>query len=120
MKGNADVMTGLQEAIGIEGTLMLQYFTDERDVRRLGLDLANGLKQLHDQCEEYLKCLTSRLLFLEGAPVLEPKPAATHNKIGDILTTPVPPSRLPLPDSRCSVSSATRATTCRTFTFIST
>ena len=86
MNGNPDVMTGLQEAIGIEASLMLQYFTDERDVKRLGLDLADGMKQLHDQCQEHLKCLTSRLLFLEGAPVVEPKPAATHNKIGDILT----------------------------------
>jgi bacterioferritin (cytochrome b1) len=32
-----------------------------------------------------MKCLTSRLLFLEGAPTIDPKPAATHDSIGDIL-----------------------------------
>jgi len=86
MKGNPDVMTGLQEAIGIEATLMLQYFVDQRDVKRLGLALADGLGTLHDQCQTHLECLTGRLLFLESAPTINPKPAATHDKIGDILT----------------------------------
>ena len=85
MKGNPEVLSGLQEAITIEATLMLQYLLDQRDLKRLGLDLADGFKQLHEQCEDHMKCLTSRLLFLEGAPTLNPKPAATHDSIGDML-----------------------------------
>jgi len=68
-------MAGLQQAVNVESTLMLQYLLDQRDVKRLGLDLAGGLKQLHDQCQEHMKHLVSRLLFLEGAPTIEPKPA---------------------------------------------
>ena len=29
----------------MEGSMMLQYLLDQRDVKRLGLDLADGLKQ---------------------------------------------------------------------------
>jgi bacterioferritin (cytochrome b1) len=32
-----------------------------------------------------MKHLTSRLLFLEGAPTLDPKPATTHDSISDTL-----------------------------------
>jgi bacterioferritin (cytochrome b1) len=85
MKGNPDVISGLQQAITIEATLALQYFVDSRDVKRLGLHLGDGLATLHDQCQEHVACLVGRLLFLEGAPKLDPKPAATHDKIGDIL-----------------------------------
>jgi bacterioferritin (cytochrome b1) len=85
MKAPPQVLAGLQDAITIEATLMLQYLLDQRDAKRLGLDLADGLKQLHDQCEEHLKHLTSRLLFLEGAPTIEPKPASTHDNVGDVL-----------------------------------
>ena len=67
MKGNSEVMAGLQEAVTVEATLMLQYLLDQRDLKRLGLDLADGFKLLHEQCEDHMKCLTSRLLFLEGA-----------------------------------------------------
>jgi bacterioferritin (cytochrome b1) len=85
MKGTPPVMAGLQESIAIEASLMLQYLLDQRDVERLGLDLADGLKQLKEQCEDHMKSLVSRLLFLEGAPTIEPKPAATHDNVGDIL-----------------------------------
>ena len=70
MKGNPQVIGGLQEAADIEASLMLQYLLDQRDVKRLGLDLADGLKQLHEQCEDHMKHLVSRLLFLEGAPTI--------------------------------------------------
>ena len=85
MKGTPQVIAGLQDAVNVEASLMLQYLLDERDVKRLGLNLADGLKQLHDQCEDHMKELTSRLLFLEGAPTIEPKPAATHDSITEIL-----------------------------------
>jgi bacterioferritin (cytochrome b1) len=85
MKGSEPVLAGLGEALNIEASLMLQYLLDQRDVKRLGLGLADGLKQLHDQCEQHLKRLTSRLLFLEGAPTIQPKPAATHDSIADTL-----------------------------------
>ena len=85
MKGNADVMAGLGESANLEASMMLQYLLDQRDVKRLGLDLADGLKQLHDQCEDHMKHLVSRLLFLEGAPTIEPRPAATHDSVTDIL-----------------------------------
>jgi bacterioferritin (cytochrome b1) len=85
MKGNPTVMAGLSESINLEASMMLQYLLDQRDVKRLGLDLADGLKQLHDQCEDHMKNLVSRLLFLEGAPTIEPKPAATHDSVTEIL-----------------------------------
>ena len=46
MKGNPQVIAGLQEAANMEGSMMLQYLLDQRDVKRLGLDLADGLKQM--------------------------------------------------------------------------
>ena len=85
MKGNPQVLAGLQDGIAIESTLMLQYLLDQRDVKRLGLNLADGLKQLHEQCEDHMKCLTSRMLFLEGAPTISPKPAVTHDSVTEIL-----------------------------------
>jgi bacterioferritin (cytochrome b1) len=86
MKGNSDVMTGLQEAITIEASLMLQYFVDQRDLKRLGLDLGGGLATLADQCKAHLEDLVGRLLFLEGAPSINPEAAETHDNIGSILT----------------------------------
>jgi bacterioferritin (cytochrome b1) len=85
MKAPPQVLAALQESIDIEATLALQYLLDQRDVKRLGLDLADGLKQMHEQCQDHLKHLTSRLLFLEGAPTITPKPAATHDSITEIL-----------------------------------
>ena len=49
-------MAGL-EAINLEASMMLQYLLDQRDVKRLGLNLADGLKQLHEQCEDHMKHL---------------------------------------------------------------
>jgi len=86
MKATPEVKAGIQDAMTIEASLMLQYFADERDVNRLGLDLASGLKQLSGQCQDHLKELTSRLLFREGAPALDPRPAATHNDLGAIIS----------------------------------
>jgi bacterioferritin (cytochrome b1) len=85
MKGNPQVIAGLQEAANLEASLMLQYLLDQRDTKRLGLDLADGLKELYDQCEDHMKHLVSRVLFLEGAPTIEPKSAATHDSVSDIL-----------------------------------
>ena len=85
MKAPPQVLAALQESIDIEATLALQYLLDQRDVKRLGLDLADGLKQMHEQCQDHLKHLASRLLFLEGAPTITPKPAATHDSVTEIL-----------------------------------
>jgi bacterioferritin (cytochrome b1) len=85
MKGNPQVIAGLQEAADLEASMMLQYLLDQRDAKRLGLALADGLKQLKEQCEDHMKCLVSRLLFLEGAPTIEPKAAATHDSVTEIL-----------------------------------
>jgi bacterioferritin (cytochrome b1) len=85
MKGNPQVTAGLQEAANIEGSMMLQYLLDQRDLKRLGLDLADGLKTLHEQCEDHMKQLTSRLLFLEGAPTYQLKTATTHDSVTEIL-----------------------------------
>ena len=90
MKGNPQVIAGLQEAANMEGSMMLQYLLDQRDVKRLGLDLADGLKQLKEQCEDHMKCLVSRVLFLEGAPTIELKPAATHDSVTEILNDAFP------------------------------
>ena len=85
MKGNPDVIAGLQQAAELEASMMLQYLLDQLDTQRLGLDLADGLQQLKQQCEDHMKDLTSRVLFLEGAPTIEPKAAATHDSVTEIL-----------------------------------
>jgi bacterioferritin (cytochrome b1) len=78
-------MAGLQEAINIEASLMLQYAIDWQDTDRLGLSIADGLEKLHEQSEGWWQELTSKLLFLEGAPVAVPAKAATHDTVTDIL-----------------------------------
>jgi len=87
MKGNEKVMAGLQEAINLEASLMLQYLLDQRNVKRFGLSIASGLKKLHEQCEGYMKDIASALLFFDGgAPAFAPKPAATHPTVAAIQT----------------------------------
>jgi hypothetical protein len=46
--------------------MMLQYLLGQRAVKRLGLDLADGLKQLKEQCEDHMKCLVSRVPARQG------------------------------------------------------
>jgi bacterioferritin (cytochrome b1) len=86
MKGDPKVLAGLQEAINLEMTLMLQYLLDQRNVKRFGLSIADGLKTLHEQCEDYAKDLASAMLFLDGTPAFAPKPAATHATVTSIQT----------------------------------
>lgn len=82
MKGDPKVMAGLQEAINLEASLMLQYLLDQRNVKRFGLSLADGLKTLHEQCEGYMKDLASALLFFDGgAPEFAPGRALTHMSV---------------------------------------
>ena len=85
MKGPTEVQAGLEDALVIEGSLMLQYLLDHCDLKRLGLALAGDVKTLHEQCEEHMKHLTGRLLFLEGAPVYSFKTATTHDSVTEIL-----------------------------------
>ena len=89
MKGNAKVMAGLQEAIDLELSLSLQYLLDQCNVQRYGLSIADGLKVLSDQSKDYVGQLTGALLFFEGAPGFNAKPAATHKTVTDIETEAV-------------------------------
>ena len=89
MRGNANVMAALQEAINLEGSLALQYLLDARNVKRYGLKLAKGLKVLHEQCETFGKHLTDRLLFLEGEPRVELAAATTQETVTAIINTAI-------------------------------
>jgi bacterioferritin (cytochrome b1) len=85
MKCDPKVMAGLQEAINLEASLMLQYLLDQRNVKRFGLSLADGLKNLHEQCEGYMKDLASAVLFFDGgAPEFAPWRAVTHTSVTTI------------------------------------
>ena len=86
MKGDPQVMAGLQEAINLEASLTLQYFLDQRNAKRYGLDIADGLKELSEQSQDHTKHLTSRLLFLDGAPEIAAQPAKSHATVTEILT----------------------------------
>ena len=86
MKAPPQVLAGLQEAADAELSLSLQYLLDQRNVKRFGLSIADGLKTLHEQCESYAKDLASAMLFFEGAPQFVPKPATTHKTVADIQT----------------------------------
>jgi bacterioferritin (cytochrome b1) len=86
MKAPPQVLAGVQEAINLELSLALQYLLDQRNVKRFGLSIADGLKALHEQCESYAKDLASLVLFLDGAPQFGPKPAVTHKTVTEIQT----------------------------------
>lgn len=86
MKAPPQVLAGLQEACDLEMSQSLQYLLDQRNVKRFGLSIADGLKTLHEQCESYAKDLASAILFLEGAPQFAPRPATTHKTVTEIQT----------------------------------
>jgi bacterioferritin (cytochrome b1) len=85
MKGDPGVMTGLNEAAEIEASLMLQYALNALDLKRLGLSIADGFKDLHEQAEGFWMDLTAKLLFLEGAPTTAPKAAKSQDTIDGML-----------------------------------
>jgi bacterioferritin (cytochrome b1) len=85
MKGDPKVMAGLQEAINLETSIYLQYFLDACDAQRFGLSIADGLKKLACQSQEFARDLTARLLFLEGSPVVAPDPANTHDNVTAVI-----------------------------------
>ena len=86
MKAPPQVLAGLQDAANLEMSQSLQYLLDQRNVKRFGLSIADGLKTLHEQCESYAKDLASAILFLDGAPEFAPKSATTHKTIAEIQT----------------------------------
>ena len=57
MKAPPQVLAGVQEPTNLELSLSLQYLLDQRNVKRFGLSIADGLKTLHEQCESYAKDL---------------------------------------------------------------
>ena len=89
MKGNAQVMAGLQEAINLEASRKMQYWLDAKDTGRVGLGMAEGLKTMAEQSGCHMGELIGRLLFLEGAPQIAAAAAVTHNNLESILTDAV-------------------------------
>ena len=70
----------------MEYSLASQYDLDQRDVARLGLSIEDRLGCLHEQSESCGRLLVDRLLFLEGAPVIAPASAKTHDDVGSIIS----------------------------------
>lgn len=69
MTGNAEVLATLQAAIAAEARLNLQYRLDWRSVKFSGAKkLAKDLKAFGHDAHQWLRAVTDRLLFLEGAP----------------------------------------------------
>ena len=89
MKGDPQVMAGLQQAITAEITLANMYSLYRDDAQRFGLAIAAGWDALHEQSEKFASDLAGRLLFLEGAPRLMPAPTETANDIAAALANAV-------------------------------
>lgn len=69
MTGNAEVIATLQAAMAAEAGLNLQYRLDWRSVKFMGArKVAKELKCFGHDAHFWLRKVTDRLLFLEGAP----------------------------------------------------
>ena len=83
MQGDSNVKDGLQRLASALDDLMCQYMLDAINTKRLGLDVAEGLDKLCDQCTSDLKDLVKWLYFLEGQPQIGT--AQSHATVGQIL-----------------------------------
>lgn len=85
MKGKPAVMAVLQAGITAEWSLALSYHMFTQDMKRFGVKVYDGFDKLGEQCEDYAKELTRRLLFLEGDPVVNPADASTLDSVSAML-----------------------------------
>lgn len=69
MLGSPEVIAALQQAIGAEARLNLQYRLDWRSVKFMGArKVAKRLKEFGSDAHLWLRKATDRLLFLEAVP----------------------------------------------------
>jgi bacterioferritin (cytochrome b1) len=67
MRGNPVVVTSLISAAGMEAALAAQYHADVRDLKFQGLkSLKHKLSGFGEQCEQYLKEISDKVLELGG------------------------------------------------------
>ena len=69
MKGNPKVIAAIQNQIPLELPLSAQYHLDASTLKNLGLcKLARNIVAFGEDCEEYVKKLSDRLLFFDTKP----------------------------------------------------
>ena len=85
MKGNPLVIDALQKAASLEAALATQYHLDKRDARYMRLkSISKKLNGFGEDCEDYLKQVVDRILFLGGKPEYSAGSALTSATITEI------------------------------------
>ena len=75
MKGNPEVVAVLQSALALEATIHLQYGTDARCLREVGLKKnAKKAAGFGGDSGKFLGMVEDRVLFLEGSVAYAPAP----------------------------------------------
>jgi len=75
MKGNPEVVAVLQSALALEATIHLQYGTDARCLREVGLKKnAKKAADFGGDSGKFLGMVEDRVLFLEGSVAYAPAP----------------------------------------------
>lgn len=86
MKGNLDVIKGLQAAAAQEAHLNLQYRLNARSLKFMGLKkLTCKMKTFGDGAHCFLKKVTDRILFLEGDPGYDAAPVVEQTSVTALL-----------------------------------
>ena len=77
----SSVITGFQQAINLEWQLALQYHLCNCQLKALGLSVAGQVSKLGAQCQDFVSCLVTRIMFLGGDWGYEPKSVETYPTI---------------------------------------
>lgn len=86
MKGNLDVIRGLQAAAAQEAHLNLQYRLNARSLKFMGLKkLTCKMTKFGDGTHCFLKLVSDRILFLEGDPGYAIAPVVEQTSVTDLL-----------------------------------
>ncbi len=86
MKGNQDVIAGLQAALGFEATLQLQYQADARMLKAMGLgSLASKASDYSTDSARFLRKLMKRLLLFRESVGYSPGDVEDRSNVAELL-----------------------------------
>jgi bacterioferritin len=86
MKGNPEVVAVLQSALALEATIHLQYGTDARCLREVGLKRnAKKAAEFGGDSGKFLGKVEDRVLFLEGSVAYAPTPVMDSSSVTAML-----------------------------------